>query len=853
MIFENQKIIDTDINKEMKRAYIDYAMSVIVGRALPDVRDGLKPVHRRILYTMYEDGLTNDKKFRKSATTVGDVLGRYHPHGDASVYDALVRLAQDFSLRYPLVDGHGNFGSIDGDPPAAYRYTEARLAKIASDMLTDIEKETVNFDDNYDETRKEPTVLPSRFPNLLVNGSMGIAVGMATNIPPHNLGEVIDAVVTLIDDPEASLETIMESIKGPDFPTGGTIMGRAGIREAYYKGRGKVTVRSKTQIEEHKEGRFRIVVSEIPYMVNKARLIESIANLVRDKRVDGISDLRDESSDRVGMKVIIELKRDANPQVVLNQLYKHSQLQENISIILLALVNNRPCVLNIREILDHYIHFQEEIVTRRTRYDLKKAKERAHILEGLKIAVENIDEVIHIIRSSRTTVPEAKERLMVRFGLSDIQTQAIVDMRLGRLSGLETEKIVNEYNEIMALITHLEGILADEHKILEIVKEEILKIKAKYNDPRKTQIADIEDEIDIEDLIEEEDCIFTLTHYGYIKRQPVSTYHSQRRGGRGITGMTTREEDFIETLFVSSTHSYILFFTSKGRMYRKKGYEIPEASRTAKGTNVVNLLQMDGEEKITAMIQVKAFEEGKYLTMVTKLGRIKRITLTDIDSSRKGGIIAVSLDENDELIGVKMTDGQKQMVIGTHKGKAIRFEETDVRPMGRTAGGVRAMLLGKDDFVVGVSVAHEGADILTVTENGFGKRTSLDEYKIQNRGGKGILNYNITEKTGAVVGIKIVDDQDDIMLISSDGVIIRFSAADVSCFGRVAQGVILMRRSEDVKVVTLARTVKEETVEESLAEVLEKAPQITSEEESEEAQEITQENMQEDTEDHSEE
>ncbi|NCB27344.1 MAG: DNA gyrase subunit A, partial [Bacteroidia bacterium] len=755
----------------------------------------------------------------------------YHPHGYASVYESLVLLAQDFSLRYPLVDGHGNFGSIDGDPPAAYRYTEARMAKIASDMLTDIEKETVDYIDNFDETRKEPTVLPSRFPNLLVNGSMGIAVGMATNIPPHNLGEVIDAVVTLIDDPEASLETIMQSIKGPDFPTGGTIMGRAGIREAYYKGRGKVTVRSKTQIEEYKEGRFRIVVSEIPYMVNKARLIESIANLVRDKRIDGISDLRDESSDRVGMKVIIELKRDANPQVVLNQLYKHSQLQENISIILIALVNNKPCVLNLREILDHYIHFQEEIVTRRTQYDLKKARERAHILEGLKIAVENIDEVIHIIRSSRTTVPEAKERLMERFGLSDIQTQAIVDMRLGRLSGLETEKIVNEYNEIMLLITYLEGILADEHKILQIVKEEILKIKAKYNDARKTQIAEVEDEIDIEDLIEEEDCIFTLTHYGYIKRQPVSTYHSQRRGGRGITGMTTREEDFIETLFISSTHSYILFFTSTGRMYRKKGYEIPEASRTAKGTNVVNLLQMDGEEKITAMIQVKTFEEGKYLTMVTKLGRIKRITLTDIDSSRKGGIIALSLDENDELIGVKMTDGQKQMVIGTHNGKAIRFEETDVRPMGRTAGGVRAMLLDESDYVVGVSVAHDGADILTVTENGFGKRTSLDEYKIQNRGGKGILNYNITEKTGAVVGIKIVDDQDDIMLISSDGIIIRFSAADVSCFGRVAQGVILMRRAEDVKVVTLARTVKEETVEESVAEVLEKTPAGNPEEE----------------------
>lgn len=818
MSFENQKIVDVDIQKEMKKSYIDYAMSVIVGRALPDVRDGLKPVHRRILYTMYEDGLTNDKKFRKSATTVGDVLGRYHPHGDAAVYDSLVRLAQNFSLRYPLVDGHGNFGSIDGDPPAAYRYTEARMAKISSEMLTDIEKETVDFADNFDETRKEPLVLPSRFPNLLVNGSMGIAVGMATNIPPHNLGEVIDAVVALIDDPEASLDSIMNYIKGPDFPTGGTIMGRTGIREAYYKGRGKVTVRAKTNIEEYKDGRFRIVVNEIPYMVNKARLIESIANLVRDKRVEGISDLRDETSDRVGMRVVIELKRDANPQVVLNQLYKHSQMQENISIILLALVNNRPCILNLREILNHYIKFQEEIVTRRTQYDLKKAKERAHILEGLKVAVDNIDEVIHIIRSSRTTVPEAKQRLMERFGFSEIQTQAIIDMRLGRLSGLEMEKIINEYNEILALITHLESILADGQKILEIIKTEILKIKAKFNDERKTQIADVENEIDIEDLIEEEDCVFTLTHYGYIKRQPVSTYRSQRRGGRGITGMTTREEDFIETLFISSTHSYILLFTSKGRMYRKKGYEIPEASRTAKGTNIVNLLQMDKDEKITAMIQVKEFEEGKYLTMVTKLARIKRISLPDINSSRKGGIIALSLDENDELIGVKMTDGQKQMVIGTYHGKAIRFEETDVRPMGRTAGGVRAMLLDKDDYVVGVSVAHEGADILTITENGFGKRTSLSEYKVQNRGGKGILNYNITPKTGAVVGIKVVDDQDDIMLISSDGVIIRFSASGVSRFGRVAQGVILMRLSDDVKVVTLARTVKEENAEEELDE-----------------------------------
>ena len=810
MSFDNQKIIDVDIQKEMKKSYIAYAMSVIVGRALPDVRDGLKPVHRRILYTMYEDGLTYDKKFRKAATTVGDVLGRYHPHGDSAVYDTLVRLAQDFSLRYPLIDGHGNFGSIDGDPPAAYRYTEARMSRISDEMLTDIEKETVDFDVNFDETRKEPTVLPSRFPNLLVNGSMGIAVGMATNIPPHNLGEVIDAVVEIIDDPEAPIEAIMRHIKGPDFPTGGTIMGRAGMRAAYYNGRGKVTVRAKADIEEYKDGRYHIIVTEIPYMVNKARMIESIADLVRDKRVEGISGLRDESSDRVGMRVVIELKRDANPQVVLNQLYKHSQMQENISIILLALVDNKPCVLNLREILDHYVRFQVEIVTRRTQYDLKKARERAHILEGLKIAVENIDEVIHIIRSSRTTVPEAKERLMARFGFSDLQTQAIIDMRLGRLSGLEMEKIVNEYNSLMALISELEGILGDSGRILAIVREEILKLKQKYADVRRTQIADVENEIDIEDLIEEETCVFTMTHYGYIKRQPASTYRSQKRGGRGVTGMTTREEDFIESIFMSSTHSYILFFTSKGRMYRKKGYEIPEASRTAKGMNIVNLLEIGSDEKITAVIQVKAFEEGKYLTMVTRNGKIKRTSLNGLDSSRKAGIIALSLEEDDELIGVKLTDGEKHIVLGTHSGKAIRFEETDVRLMGRTAAGVRAITLGKGDYVVGVSIAKEDADILTITENGFGKRTALEEYKVQSRGGKGILNYNITEKTGAVVGIKVVDDNDDIMLISSDGVIIRFGAADVSCFGRVAQGVILMRLSDAVKVVTLARTVKEE-------------------------------------------
>ena len=811
MDYENQNIIDVDIQKEMKKSYISYAMSVIVGRALPDVRDGLKPVHRRILYTMYEDGLTADKKFRKSATTVGDVLGRYHPHGDASVYDAMVRMAQDFSQRYPLVEGHGNFGSIDGDPPAAYRYTESRMARISAEMLSDIEKDTVNFSPNFDETTKEPTVLPARFPNLLVNGSMGIAVGMATNIPPHNLCEVIDAAVELINDPEATIDDLMRHVKGPDFPTGGTILGYSGMREAYYTGRGRVCVRAVTEIEEHREGRFRIVVKELPFQVNKARLIESIADLVRDKRVDGISDLRDESSDRIGMKVIIELKKDANPQVVLNQLYKHTQLQDNFSMNMLALVNGQPCILNLKEILQNFVEFQKEIVERRTRYDLRKARERAHILEGLKIAVENIDAVIKTIRES---YDDAKARLMERFGLSELQAQAILDMRLGRLQGLEMEKIMNEYNEIQSLILRLMEILSSPQIVLDIIKEEILKIRDRFGDKRRTSVAPAEDDIDIEDLIDEEDCVFTLSHFGYIKRQPVSVYRSQRRGGRGVTGMTTREEDFVDTLFIASTHSYILFFTSKGRVYKKKGYEIPQAQRTAKGMNIVNLLEVSPDEKITAMIQIRDFEEGKYLMMVTRSGTVKRISLPELNSARKGGIIALTLSEEDELISVSLTDGSGEILIGTRGGKSIRFSENDVRPTGRTAQGVRGIMLEKSDCVVGASIVCEGCHVLTVTENGFGKRTEIGEYRLQSRGGKGVLNYNITGKTGQVVGLTVVSGEDDIMLISSDGVIIRFAAQGVSIVGRVTQGVILMRLSSDVRLVNLARTVHEEEDEE---------------------------------------
>lgn len=804
MNYEGQKIIPVEINKEMKRSYIDYAMSVIVSRALPDVRDGLKPVHRRILYTMYEDNLTPDKPYRKSATTVGDVLGRYHPHGDASVYDALVRMAQDFSLRYPLIDGHGNFGSVDGDPPAAYRYTEARMSKISTELLTDIDKETIKWTVNYDEKRKEPTILPCRFPNLLVNGSSGIAVGMATSIPPHNLAEVIDAVDAIIDNPETTFEDILKIIKGPDFPTGGIIMGVSGIRQAYATGRGKVKVRAKAEILEKGDGRQKIVVTEIPYMVNKARLIESIADHVKEKRIEGISDLRDES-DRDGMSIVIELKRDANAQVVLNQLYSFTQMQETFSIIMIALVNNQPRVLSLREMLDDYIAFQREIVTKRTMFDLKKAQERAHILEGLKIAIDFIDEIIAIIRSSKS-IPDAKEALIARFNLTDIQASAIVAMRLGQLSGLERDKIEAEYNELKIKIADLEDILAKPERISAIIKDELAVIKKKYADERRTAIEATGDDIDLEDLIPEATCVYTLTNLGYIKRQQVDNYKTQRRGGRGISGMTTRAEDYVNELFIGSTHDYILFFTTRGRVYRLKGYEIPEAGRTAKGINIVNLLELEKEEKITAMIPVKTFDEDKYLTMVTKKGTVKRTSLDEYDTARKSGLIAIVLEEGDDLVRVKLTSGYDTLIIGTSEGMAIHFEESDVRCMGRVAHGVRGIRLDEDDFVVGMSTVRSGAKLLSVTENGYGKRTAIEEYKVQQRGGKGLINYNVNEKTGKVVGIKVVDDEDDILIISSDGVIIRTAVADISEIGRATQGVRVMRLSNDVKVVTVART-----------------------------------------------
>ena len=800
--FDGQKLIPVDIEKEMRKSFLEYSMSVITSRALPDVRDGLKPVHRRILYTMYEDGLYPEKGYRKSATTVGDVLGRYHPHGDASVYDALVRMAQSFSLRYPLVDGHGNFGSIDGDGPAAYRYTEARMSKISMELLADIEKETVNYQPNYDDRLKEPMVLPSRFPNLLCNGSSGIAVGMATNIPPHNLNEVIDAVTLLIDNPEATLEDIMVFIKGPDFPTGGTIMGRAGIREAYTKGRGRVTLRAKADIVEEDNGRFRIIVTEIPYMVNKSRIIEGIAELHKDKRIEGISDLRDES-DRDGMRIVIELKRDANPQVVLNQLYTYSQLQETVPVIMLALVNGQPKYLPIRDILTEYIKFQEEIVTRRIRFDLRKAEERAHILEGLKIALDFIDEVIAILRSSKS-VPEGKAALMERFGLDDVQSQAIVQMRLGQLTGLEREKIEDELASLNVKITEYKIILGDRNRILAIVKEEVVAIKNKFGDERRTMIENVSGEVDVEDLIPVEDIVLTLTHFGYIKRQPAAAYHTQRRGGRGISGLTRREEDFVQELFVCSTHDFVLFFTNHGRVYRLKGYEVPEGSRVSKGMNIANLLPVSQDEKITAMIRVPEYEEGHYLVMVTKNGTVKRTSLDQYNTARKGGVIGILLDEGDELVGVLLTDGTADILCGTSGGNAIRFNETDSRPMGRSAHGVRAIRLGVNDEVVGISRLTGIGRLLAVTENGFGKRVELDEYRSQNRGGKGLISYNVNEKTGRVAGIRVVEDTDDALFISSDGVIIRVPVTEIPIYSRYAQGVHVMRVAEGTQVVTVA-------------------------------------------------
>ncbi|WP_458863112.1 DNA gyrase subunit A [Acidaminobacterium chupaoyuni] len=809
--FENQKIIDVDLEKEMKKSYIDYAMSVIVGRALPDVRDGLKPVHRRILYAMYEDNLTSDRPYRKSATTVGNVLGRYHPHGDAAVYDSLVRMAQDFSLRYPLIDGHGNFGSVDGDPPAAYRYTEARMAKLSNYMLSDIEKDTVKFVPNFDDKMKEPFVLPSRFPNLLVNGSSGIAVGMATNIPPHNLGEVCDAICYLIDNPEGTLEDICRFIKGPDFPTGGIIMGRSGIRAAYATGRGKIMVRAKAEIEEYKDGRYRIVVTELPYMVNKARLVESIADLHKDKRVEGISDLRDES-DRDGMRVVVELKRDANAQVVLNQLFQFTQMQETFSVINLALVNNQsqPKILTLREMLDEYIHFQYDVVERRVRHDLRKAQERAHILEGLKIACENIDEVIHIIR---TSYDDAKERLMERFGLSEVQAQAILDMRLGRLQGLEVEKIENELAALMAKIAEYEAILADPHKIYGIVKTELTEIRNKFADERRTEISMVENELDIEDLIEEEECAYTLTKMGYIKRLPVSAYRAQRRGGRGVTAMATREEDYVETVFTATTHDHVLFFTNLGKVHRLKGYMIPEAGRTAKGMNIVNLLQLESEEKVTAMIPIKEFAADTYVFFATRNGTVKRMELKELQTARKAGIRVLSINEDDELVGVRITSGQDKLIIATRQGKALRFDEKEVRTMGRSAAGVRGIRLGDEDYVVGIACDADGDYLLTVTENGYGKLTEFGEFTEHHRGGSGMTAHNLTEKTGLLAGIKSVTAEDDILLITNQGVIIRTGVETIRVCGRVSQGVILMRLDEGVQLISLARAAKEEEEE----------------------------------------
>ncbi len=819
IMYPAQKIVTTELVNEMQTSYIDYAMSVIVGRALPDVRDGLKPVHRRILYAMYEDNLTSDRPFKKSATCVGDVLGRYHPHGDASVYDAMVRLAQDFSMRYQLVDGHGNFGSIDGDPPAAYRYTEARLSKISEELLRDIEKDTVDWDPNYDESRKEPRVLPARFPNLLVNGSSGIAVGMATNIPPHNLREVINACLCVLENPEAELFDLMEHITGPDFPTKGIIMGRAGIRAAYATGRGRVVIRSRTEIEEYGgQGRLRIIVTELPYQVNKRTLIENIADQVRDKRLDGISGLRDES-DRNGMRIVIELKRDANTQVVLNHLFMQTQLQSSFAINMLALVNNQsqPKILSLRHILDEYLAFQKEIIVRRTKFDLKKAMERAHLLEGLLIAQNNIDEIIRIIRES---YDNAKQNLIDRFSLSEIQSQAILDMQLKRLQGLEKDKLENEYREIEEKIAYFNRLLSSEEMINEVLKTELTEMRDKFGDDRKTVIEDVEDEIDIEDLIEEEDCVYTLTHAGYIKRLPADTYRVQRRGGKGITAQTLRDEDYVETLFTASTHDYILFFTNYGRVYRKKGYNIPEAGRTAKGTNIVNLLPIEQGERVSAMIHTRDLEvNDEYLVMITKDGTVKRMYLNELKNIRNSGIRALNLDDGDELISVRRTDGKQNILIATHCGMAICFDENDVRSMGRTATGVRGIRLRDGDYCVGAARAREGGSLLSVTENGYGKRTEIDEYLRgndgvpQRRGGTGLRNYNVTEKTGKVADIKVVDDDDDVLIISDDGTIIRMGADTISTFGRATQGVRLMRLADGSKVISIARTDKEESDE----------------------------------------
>ena len=819
ILFPEQTIVQSELVQEMKSSYIDYAMSVIVGRALPDVRDGLKPVHRRILYAMYEDGLTSDKPFKKSATCVGDVLGRYHPHGDASVYDAMVRLAQDFSMRYLLVDGHGNFGSVDGDPPAAYRYTEARMSKLCNEMLRDIDKDTVNWDPNFDESRKEPRVLPSRFPNLLVNGSSGIAVGMATNIPPHNLREVIDACVCVLDNPEADLLDLMDHIQGPDFPTRGIIMGRSGIRAAYSTGRGKITVRARTELEEFGQNRQRIIVTELPYQVNKRQLIAAMADQVRDKRLEGISDIRDET-DRNGMRIVIELKKDANAQVVLNRLFAQTQMQTTFGVTMLALVNNQtqPKILSLRHMLDEYLAFQEEIITRRTQYDLKKALERQHVLEGLLIAEQNIDEVIKTIRES---YDDAKERLMAKFNLSEIQAQVVLDMQLKRLQGLEREKLQNEYDELEKRIEYYRELLSDENMLKGVLKDELLAIRDKYGDDRRTEIQDVEDEIDIEDLIEEEQCVFTLSHAGYIKRVPASTYRAQKRGGRGVTGQTLKEEDFVESVFSASTHDYILFFTSLGKVHRKKGYQIPEAGRTAKGTNIVNILPLEPGETVTAGITVHEFDDDN-LMFVTKQGTVKRVLLSSLNTARKAGIRALTLNEGDELIAVMKTNGENNILLATKDGFAICFNESDVRVMGRDAAGVKGITLLDGDEVVGAGIAEPGKQLLTVTELGYGKRTEMNEYlrldetgerRPQQRGGKGLKNYNITAKTGRIAGIAIVSGEDDVMLIENGGVLIRMAASDINVYKRDTQGVILMRVEEGNRVISIERVDPEQEEE----------------------------------------
>ncbi|WP_010246669.1 DNA gyrase subunit A [Acetivibrio cellulolyticus] len=833
---KDQSIIPVDIEAEMKNSFINYAMSVIVDRALPDVRDGLKPVHRRILYGMFGLGFTPDKAHRKCATTVGEVLGKYHPHGDAAVYDSMVRMAQDFSLRYRLVDGHGNFGSVDGDPPAAMRYTEARLAKISMEMIRDINKDTVDFKPNFDEHEIEPVVLPSRFPNLLVNGSSGIAVGMATNIPPQNLSEVIDGIVKVIEEPQTTIDELNKIIKGPDFPTAGIIVGKSGIRDAYRTGRGRIIMRAVTNIEQMSPNKQRIVVTELPYQVNKARLVEKIADLVKEKRIENISDLRDES-DRTGMRIVIELKREANANIVLNQLFKFTQMQETFSVNMLALVQTpdkkfEPHVINLRQAIDHYVDHQKDVIVRRTRFELDKAEARAHILEGLKIAIDNLDEVIRIIRSSKNET-NAKENLMERFSFSEKQAQAIVDMRLGRLTALEREKLEAEYQELLAKIKYYKDVLANEFMVLDIIKEELGEIKGKFGDERRTKIIPDETDFDVEDLIEEQDSVITLTHFGYVKRLPTDTYKSQRRGGKGIIGLSTREEDFVENLFTTSTHDYIMFFTNKGKVYRLKTYEIPEAGRQAKGTAIVNLLQLDQEEKVTTVIPIKEYKEGMYLILATKNGVVKKTDLMEYDHIRKGGLTAVALRENDELIDVRLTDGTKDILLVTKNGMSIRFNEEDVRPLGRVSQGVRGIKLDDDDVVIGMGVFIEDTSLLVVTERGFGKRTELEEYKVQTRGGKGILTYRVTEKTGKIAGMKLVNEKDDVMLISSDGTIIRINVNDISVLGRATQGVTLMRMDESVYLVGIARIINEEedSSEDTEDEILEDVTEINEEKE----------------------